>query len=108
MTKFLQYIGPADTREITAADLKKAGVEGGHKATYAKDGVAEIDDEATADALLTSPLFAGEFVEVESQADAAKASEPMTEKALVGNKVTSGTADATSGRGGRGANSSST
>lgn len=88
MRTFIQYVGPADVRELSAADFKKAGVEG-RKATYQRGVQFEVEDQATADALLTDPLFAGEFVEVIPAED--EADKPaMTEKNLVGDKATSG------------------
>lgn len=108
MARFLQYNGPADTREVSAADFKKAGVEEARKTTYTKGVVARVEDDATADALLEHDLFAGEFGEVEDPGQSDAEVEPMTEKSLVGDKVSSGGSDAIGGRGGRGTNSAST
>jgi hypothetical protein len=108
VARFLQYNGPADTRELTAADLKKAGVEGAHKVTYLKGVPAEVKDDATADALLQHDLFAGEFSEVDDPGQVEAAPEPMTEKSLVGKGASSGGADAAGGGGGRGGNGAST
>lgn len=108
MARFLQYNGPADTRELSAADLKKAGVEGAHKAIYTRGVPAEVKDDATADALLQHELFSGEFTEVEDSGQTEAEPEPMTEKSLVGKGASSGGADAVGGGGGRGGNGAST
>lgn len=94
MAKFLQYTGPADSREVGSADYKKAGVDG-RKTIFTRGVPARVESDETADALLSHPLFEGEFVEVDEPAgDEVEAEqEPMTEKTLVGNQAASGGAD---------------
>jgi hypothetical protein len=86
MTKYVQYVGASDSRELTAADFKKAGVEG-RKTTFNKNQSITVEDDV-ADALTSSELFAGEFKEVEE--DKATA-DHLTEEDLVGPDVQSGT-----------------
>jgi hypothetical protein len=86
MTKYVQYVGASDFRELTAADFKKAGVEG-RKTTFNKGQSITVDADV-ADALTSNELFAGEFKEVEE--DEAEV-DHLTEEDLVGPDVQSGT-----------------
>lgn len=84
---YVQYVGFADVREITASDLKKLGVEGGKKQSFAKGEPVEVSDEV-GQALLEKSAFEGEFQEVadpeEARAQAAEERDRLTEQDLVG------------------------
>jgi len=59
MTKSVTFSGKGiDARELTAADLKKAGVEGFTKTLFRKGEVVDVDDEV-AEALTGHALFKG-------------------------------------------------
>ena len=54
------FQGPEDVRELAAADLKKAGVEGFSKTEFRKGVEVEVDD-AVASALLADSGLFGKF-----------------------------------------------
>lgn len=57
------YLGPADVRELSAADFKRAGVEGPKvEGMRFLRGVATPVRPEVADVLVVSELFDGEFV----------------------------------------------
>lgn len=57
---FVQYSNFADVRELNAADLSKAGVEGFRSTKFPRHEAIEVSDEV-AEALLNHELFATEF-----------------------------------------------
>lgn len=85
---FVNYKGFADARELTAADARRAGVESGKKLTFRKGQPLEVDD-AVGEALLSSPHFAGEFEEAESD-EPTPQPEVMTDKTLAENEQPAG------------------
>jgi hypothetical protein len=58
--KKVVYTGFADVRELTTADLAKAGVEGFTKTLFPRKKAVEVDDKV-ADALLAPDNIFGEF-----------------------------------------------
>jgi len=60
--------GGQDDRELSAADLKAAGVEGFHKTVFPKGQAVEVSDEV-GEALLNHELFDG-FSEVDDDESA--------------------------------------
>lgn len=72
----LSYQGPADVRELAAADFKSLGVEGGKKLSFKRDEPITVDD-ALGEAILQDDRF-GRFARVEDKASV-DAPERMTE-----------------------------
>lgn len=66
MSTMIKYVHGSNFRELDAADLKKAGVDGFKKTTFAKDEPVEVEDNVAA-ALVDneSGLFDDEFEYVE-------------------------------------------
>ena len=63
-TVTVEFIHPSyDARGISAADFKKAGLDGASQQTFYKGRPASVTPDM-AKVLLESPLFAGEFVAV--------------------------------------------
>lgn len=60
---FIKYTGTADFKVYTAADFKKAGLDGAKKITFSRDEPTEVDDAVGE--LLTSKegLLGPEFFE---------------------------------------------
>jgi len=69
MTK-VKYVGGMDTRELSAADFKKLGVEeGAKKMTFQQGEEVEVEDNI-ADALMHAKILPGEFeIVTEAPAD---------------------------------------
>lgn len=62
--KQIKYVGTADFREVSAADIKKAGFEGDFsKVTFERGVLMDVEDDGAADALLEHAIFSGEFEE---------------------------------------------
>lgn len=79
MTK-IAYTGSSDFNILGADDLKKAGVEGFSKTTFAKGETKEVED-GVASALIADPDLFGKFSLVEDEpAQAKEAEAPSTAK----------------------------
>lgn len=75
----VQYTGASDTRQLSAADFKKLGVEEQGKMEFRRMEPTEVSD-AVAEALLNNELVGGNFEEVsEKQAQAAPDDEDLDE-----------------------------
>lgn len=57
----VQYNGPSDFQEFDAADLKKSGVEGFRKTSFAKGVPVEVDDEVGAVLVSKDDEIFGDF-----------------------------------------------
>jgi hypothetical protein len=60
------YRGPSDSRTLTAADMKKLGVEDFTKTTFQKGENVEVPDKA-AEVLTSHKALRGQFVQQESE-----------------------------------------
>lgn len=96
---YAKYVGQADVRELSAADFKRVGVEGGKKLTFRRNEPVEVDD-ALLESLVGHTAFEGEFQQVDDPAEAQRLADEsnagqLTEKDLVGNEADSGTSNNT-------------
>lgn len=72
---WVQYVGPSDTRELSAKDFDNLGAPDAKKQVFVKNEPTEVDD-ATADVLLNNADLAGEFEEAEAPSDDDEVIEP--------------------------------
>ncbi len=64
--RYVEYTGPSDVRELTAADFKRLGVEDHKKESFRTGQVYEMDSALVEALVGEESLVAGEFSEVDS------------------------------------------